>query len=118
MNNTTLKLPATKGLAEIDFRDFATRLCSYNEIARKNRTRKARRAAKEERFKARALRGFFPQRGMKVERADTTEEAKRRGEVYFTFSNGMVVNASKVMKWSNPHLLSLVSSYLDDKEAA
>lgn len=114
----TLKLPAMKHLAEIDFRDFATRLCTYNEQARKGRTRKARRAAKEERFKARALRGFFPQRWMKVERADTTEEAKRRGEVYLTFSNGMVVNASRVMKWRNPHLIKTVSTYLDEKEAA
>ena len=114
----TVILPAMKRYAELNFRDFATRLCSYNEQKRKDLTRASRRKAKEERFKARALRGFFPQRGMKVERADTTPEMKAKGWLYCTMSNGMVVNVARAKKWVNPVVLRAVDRHVTEMERA
>lgn len=108
-----------KGYAELDLRDFGSRLSSYFGLERRRRVKKAReeRQAKQNRW---ATRPFFPQKGIKVERADTNEEAKSRGLIYLTLSNGQVVRPERLFaKGKNPHLITTVFDYLEtQKEAA
>lgn len=107
-----------KGLAEFDWQKFAKKLWPYFYGLRQQPTRKQARKAKEKADKARLLRPFFPQSGAKVERADTNDDNRAKGRVYFTMSNGQVVRADKRARKGNALLLGKIERFISQQEAA
>ncbi len=114
-----------RGLPAIDFGDFATRLGEHQRQQRLGFTRKQRRTWLEEHQKRRALRPFFPQKGIKVERVDTNANDAARLRVYLTMTNGQVVRPDRLTagrghgkNWrpSNPVLLRKVNAFLDAQQ--
>ena len=128
---STLILPATqgrttrksiasgeppKGYAELDFLDFLKRMSSHYSIERRMSAIKSKQERANQKNRH-ALRPFFPQAGMKIERADTNVEMQARGELYLTMSNGMVVRPNRIFaKGRNPALIGKVFSYLEEQK--
>lgn len=103
-----------KGFAELDVGDFSARLLEYQLAAKP--TRKQRREAKEKRLHDRGLRGFFPQKGTKVVRADATVADKARGRLFLQLDNGQLVNPAKLLKkGTNPVLQQKVVVFINEK---
>lgn len=115
-----------KGYAELDVGDFAARLLVYQRQVRKGpfsarHLREQKRAQQAKHH----LRPFFPQAGVKVERADTNENDKARGRVYLTLSNGQVIRPDKllqmkrrgrnVLEQANPVLVQKAVQYIESK---
>lgn len=108
-----------RGVPTLDVGDFSARLLKYQQSERKGPNAKQRAELKEKQEKAHQLRPFFPQRGMKVERADTNAADAARGRLYLTCSNGQVLRADRVARKSrNAHVAGLVEKFLEGKEAA
>ena len=86
-----------KGLPVLDVGDFAARYGKFQREQRLGLSRRKLREQKEARDKARQLRGFFPQRGTKVARADATPADQEKGRLYLTLENGQVINPAKLL---------------------
>lgn len=86
-----------KGFAELDVGDFSARLLKYQQAQRRGPSRRKAREEKDARLKARQLRGFFPQKGTKVARADATPADQAKGRMYLTLENGQVINPAKLL---------------------
>lgn len=103
-----------KGFAELDVGDFSARLLEYQLAARPSR--RQRREAKEKRLHDWGLRGFFPQKGTKVVRADATVADKARGRLYLQLDNGQLVNPAKLFaKGTNRGLQEKVVAFINAK---
>jgi hypothetical protein len=91
-----MKLPPILSVPGIDFADFSKRWNSY--LNRRQVSRKKLRERKLAQQKARLLRPFFPQSGIKVERVDTNEYNRALGRVYVTMSNGQVLRPDRLLQ--------------------
>jgi hypothetical protein len=107
-----LKLPATPNVPAIDFRKFLSRWGT--QIVRARREIKKEKIAQK---KARFMRPFHPQCGVKVDRADTNDYNRSLGRIYLTLSNGQVIRPDKFLKRNNanPVLREKVIAYLDEQ---
>jgi len=109
-----------KGYAELDVGDFAARLLPYQRQQRKGvfsaRQQREQKRAQQARHH---MRPFFPQKGVKVERADTNENDKARGRIYLTLSNGQVVRPDRLIRKSRSlPLIQKTMAYLDAQTSA
>jgi len=93
-----MKLPPILSVPGIDFADFSKRWNSYLGFNRRQVSRKKLRERKLARQKARLLRPFFPQSGIKVERVDTNDYNRAFGRVYVTMSNGQVLRPDRLLQ--------------------
>jgi len=112
----TLVLPATARHASLDFLDFAKRFYAFQKNERIFGPRTARQKKSRDNVRHR-LRGFRPQKWANIVRADTNPDNRERNRLYLTMDNGQVLRADRVVrKGTNPHLYSLVTSFLDKAE--
>ena len=112
-----LERTSPKGLPELNFLDFSKRWSSHLSVLRRNRDKRAKeeRQAKANKH---AIRPFFPQSGVKVERADTNPDAKAKGHLYLTLSNGQVVRPDRLFaKGRNAHLITTTFNYLEAQKS-
>lgn len=108
-----------KGLPELNFLEFSKKWSSHLSLLRLNRVKRMK-AERLERANKHAIRPFFPQSGVKVERADTNPDAKAKGQLYLTLSNGQVVRPDRLFaKGRNAHLIRTTFDYIEvQKEPA
>lgn len=114
-----------KGYAELDVGDFAARLLVYQKQLRSGPTERQQREAKRAQQSRHHMRPFFPQKGVKVDRADTNENDKARGRLYLTLSNGQVIRPDKllqmkrrgrnVLEQANPVLVQKAVQFIESK---
>jgi len=103
-----------RGYASLDVGDFAARFGLFQRQMREGLSRQQTRAQSERKQRERILRGFFPQKGTKVGRADASPSDKARGRLYLTLENGQVINPSKFLKRAdaNPVLVEKVVAFI------
>lgn len=103
-----------RGYAQLDVGDFAARFGLFQRQRRKGLSRQQARAQAEKRERERILRGFFPQKGTKVGRADASPADRARGRMYLTLENGQVINPSKFLQRAdaNPVLVEKVVAFI------
>lgn len=103
-----------RGYAPLDVGDFAARFGLFQRQMREGLSRQQTRAQIERKQRERILRGFFPQKGTKVGRADASPSDKARGRLYLTLENGQVINPSKFLKRAdaNPVLVEKVVAFI------